>query len=106
MGRINGERSDEGKGVTEIMIAEFALFVLGQFGITGDADAERFEETEQDAEHLALAELKVTHHGTAPRNLLVARAPVHREFMEAGDHLLLEAADSLHEKFVKIRRGN
>ena len=59
-----------------------------------------------NADQLALLLLDLAHHGVTFRDLLLRRAPVNRQFMHAGDDLLLEAADALHEEFVEVGRGD
>src|ERR1700722_7549425 len=54
----------------------------------------------------ALALLDLAHHRVALVDLLLRRASIYRQLMHPGDHLLLQSADTLHEKLVEVRRGN
>ena len=102
MGRVHALGGEQ-----RIDLVEEELFgqrLLGQIEIRirDQADAPGGEKRAQlRLQRLLLAQL-LSHHRGAGVDLLLGQEPVHRQLAHPGADLLLEAADSFHEKFIQV----
>ncbi len=106
VGGVHRQRRYQRENVLEIVLAYLGALLFGQFLVGDQPDVMLAERIEDVLEDHALSLLEAPDVRVAFRDLLARRAPIGRHLLHPGDHLLLEAADPLHEKFIQVGSGN
>ena len=99
-------RRDQRKNILDVVIAQIFLLLRLQALVRIDDDVAGRELLDQLGKQRALTRLDLAQALVAFGDLLLRRTPVGRQLVHAGDHLMLQSADALHEKLVDGRASD
>ena len=100
--RVDRLGRHQGHDVLDVVVPQAAAFLLVQVRVIENLDSVFGEATQHLGEDALLAPLDLRNDVLSLVNLLLRRAAVDRQLLNAGPDLLLETADALHEELVEI----
>ena len=102
VGRVHALGREQRIDVFLEVLRHVLLVALAQLAVLEDADIFLGQQIQQHRLHALFQFEQLTHHIIAFVNLLLGSAAIGGELLHPCAHLLLEAADALHEELVQV----
>jgi len=106
MGGIRRLRRHQRQDVLVVVVTQLLLLMRSKRIPAREHDVVFAQLPCHPLEDLPAAHLHLAHQLVALADLLPRREAVDRELLDAGDHLLLEASDALHDEAVEVGAGD